>query len=99
MNNLSEALRLLRVFNDKKAFELANELDISPSHLSEIESGKKQPSLELLARYSKIFNLKLSTIMLFSEQLDGDAIKTKVKKQVADKMLKFIKLVENEGKA
>lgn len=97
MDNLSEALRLMRVFNDKKLVELAGELEISPSHLSEIEHGKKKPSLDLLERYSSLFKIKLSTIMLFSEQMDT-SIKSKVKKQVADKMVMFLRLIEHEAK-
>lgn len=40
---LNEALRLLRVFNDRKATDLAKELGISAAYLSEIETGKKLP--------------------------------------------------------
>ena len=49
---LAQALRLIRVFHDVKQNELAARLGISKSHLSEIESGRKQPRLELIERYS-----------------------------------------------
>ena len=39
---LNECLRLFRVFHDKKSKDLAKELRIPPSHLSEIELGKKK---------------------------------------------------------
>ena len=34
---------------------------------SEIENSKKTPSLELLNKYSQVFEIKVSTIMLMAE--------------------------------
>ena len=48
---INEALRLIRVFHDLKQFELAERLKVSKSHISEIESGTKAPSLELIEKY------------------------------------------------
>ncbi|NRX73843.1 transcriptional regulator with XRE-family HTH domain [Clostridium beijerinckii] len=39
---INESLRLLRVFHDLKAIDLAKKLSISQSYLSEIENGKKK---------------------------------------------------------
>ena len=50
-------------------------LGISNSYLSEIESGKKSPSLELLDKYSDIFNIPVSSLILFSETLDDEEAK------------------------
>ena len=49
---INEALTLLRILHDIKAKDLALKLDISPSYLSEIETGKKKPSLEILNKYA-----------------------------------------------
>ncbi len=43
---LGEALRLIRVFHDLKQNELARQLGVSQSHLSDIERGEKTPSLK-----------------------------------------------------
>ena len=67
---IGEALRLLRVFHDFKAKEFAKIIEISPSYFSEIESGKKQPSLDIIGRYAKVFNTKPSAILFFSENAD-----------------------------
>jgi transcriptional regulator with XRE-family HTH domain len=48
--------------------EAAEKLEISNSFLCEIESGKKSPTLELLDRYAKAFDIPASTFLLFSEQ-------------------------------
>ncbi|MEY4765257.1 MAG: hypothetical protein RI907_1930, partial [Pseudomonadota bacterium] len=44
---LNEALRLVRAYHDMSQSELSVQLGISNSFLSEIESGKKQPTLDL----------------------------------------------------
>ena len=88
---LNEALRLLRVFNDKKASELAKELGISAAYLSEIETGKKTPSMDLLAQYAKVFKTKPSSILFFSESLH----KTKTTKKMAEALIQFLKYIEN----
>lgn len=62
---LNEALRLLRVFNDRKATDLAKELGISAAYLSEIETGKKTPSMDLVNQYAKVFRTKPSSILFF----------------------------------
>ena len=75
---LAEALRLIRVFHDIKQNELAGRLGISKSHLSEIESGRKQPRLELIERYSEEFGIPSSSILFFSECLDDPSKSTTV---------------------
>ena len=62
-----EALRLVRVFHDLNQSTLAERLEISKSFLSEIESGKKTISLELLNKYAEIFNMPVSSLMFFAE--------------------------------
>ena len=66
---LSEALRLIRVFHDLNQSDLAEQIEISRSYLSEIEGGKKEPSLELIKKYSVRFNIPVSSIMFFAENL------------------------------
>ena len=66
--NLGKILKYIRVFNKKTQFEVGQNLDISRSYISEIESGSKTPSIELLQKYSDNFNISLSTIMLFAEE-------------------------------
>lgn len=94
---INEALRLLRIFHDYKSKDLAQKLQISPSYLSEIENGKKTPSLELLSKYSEIFNIKVSTLMFFAEELDSSTNKGKLKDNIRNLMMKFLKIVERQG--
>jgi transcriptional regulator with XRE-family HTH domain len=87
MEQLGEALRLLRVFHDCSQTELAERLQMSKSFLSEIESGKKEPTLNLLSRYAEEFRVPLSSLLFFAESVSarrpngpGEAVAPKVLK-------------------
>jgi transcriptional regulator with XRE-family HTH domain len=92
---LNEALRLLRVYHDLTALELAEQLGISPSYLSEIESGKKEPSLQLIRRYAEIFKTSRSSILFFAEDLEGVGKKKKFKDLIRKKTIQFLQKIED----
>ncbi|MEH2382054.1 MAG: helix-turn-helix transcriptional regulator [Nostoc sp.] len=97
---LSEALRLIRVFYDLTQKELAEKLGISKSYLSEIESGKKTPTLELLNRYSEFFDIPASSIMFFSESLNKDIKTEKLRAFVSSKILAILNFIaERSGRS
>lgn len=91
---LNKALRLLRVFHDLPQKDLADKLEISPSYLSELENNIKQPSIEVINKYSVVFNLAPSSILLFSEQLDSKRPADKVRVNLAGKIIKILEWVE-----
>jgi transcriptional regulator with XRE-family HTH domain len=102
---LGEALRLLRVYHDMKAGELAIKLGISPSYLSEIEREKKTPSVALIEKYAEVFKTRPSAIMFFYEQLDdmtekqprsvGSKFKSRLRNTGRSKILKLLQVIEN----
>jgi len=94
---VGEALRLLRVFHGIKLTDMAKVVDVHTSFLSEVETGKRKPSLELVGKYAKHFKLRPSAIMFFSEELDSGTFKGKAKEKVRGKMLSFLKAVEAYG--
>jgi len=67
MNQYNHVLRLVRIFHDLNQKELADELKISKSYLSEIESGKKPPTLSLLEGYATIFDIPCWVILFLCE--------------------------------
>src|SRR4051812_20564998 len=69
MNALSEALRILRIFHDLSQTEAAQRLAISAPYLSQIEGGRKSPSIEILQRYSTSFDIPTSSILLLAERI------------------------------
>lgn len=101
---LNKALKVVRQYHNISQTELSHKLSISNSYLSEIESGKKEPSLELLNKYSVVFNLPLSSIVVFSETLDGQQSQSKARSFISKKMLKILEWIsdvdkENSAKA
>lgn len=69
---IGETLKRLRKIYGFTASELSSIINISPSYLSEIENGKKQPSLELLEKLSKLYGIKTSSLILLSEKIEDD---------------------------
>lgn len=92
---INKALRMAREFHHMKQNELAQKLDISTSYLSEIETGKKPASVELLEAYGRVFKIPASTFLLFKEQVDGANDDRRVQK--AHKMLQFFEWVLEES--
>lgn len=95
---LNEALRLIRVYHDLSQTQLSYDLSISNSHLSEIESGKKSPSLELLGKYSNRFDIPVSSLLFFSENLEKSKVTDKVRLGVARKVVELLTWVSNTSK-
>jgi len=91
---INKALRLAREFHRMKQVELAKRLKISTSYLSEIEAGKKPPTIELLDGYAEVFGVPASTFLMFREHVGG---KEDPKKQErARKLLQFFEWVARE---
>lgn len=87
---LNEALRLIRVYHDLTQTQLSYELSISNSFLSEIEAGKKVPSLDLLGKYGQRFDLPVSSLMFFSESLESPKPTDKIRLSVARKAIALL---------
>ncbi|HBU98659.1 helix-turn-helix transcriptional regulator [Thalassospira lucentensis] len=91
---LAEALRLIRVYHDIKQQELADRLGLSKSYVSELESGKKVPSMEVIQKYSDAFGIAPSSILFFSENLENPSKAKRTKSAIAGKVLQFLQFVE-----
>jgi transcriptional regulator with XRE-family HTH domain len=92
---LHRALRLLRTYHQLTQVDLAKRLGISNSYLSELESGDKTPPLDLLDKYSDIFKMPASSILLFSESLAGAGRRGgKLRVGAADKILRLLEWFE-----
>lgn len=87
---LSKALLLIRKYHDLTQSQLSSELGMSSSYLSEIESGKKQPSLDILGRYSEFFEIPLSSIIFFSEHVDDKKVTEGARLGIAKSVLSVL---------
>ncbi len=92
---LGEALRLIRVFHDCKTVELALALGLSASHISEIEKGKRVPSIETINKYAEFFETSPSAILFFSEELGKKSEpKSQSRSFMRQKLIRFLQIVE-----
>lgn len=96
---LNEALRLIRVYHDISQTQLSFQLGVSNSHISEIESGKKVPSLELLGKYSSRFDIPVSSLLFFSENLDKSKVTDKLRVGVARKVISLLEWVAQKNES
>ncbi len=93
---IGRALKIIRQFHYLSQTDAAKKLDISNSYLSEIENEKKPPNLEILNKYSQEFNLPLSSILFFSENLENGAIPDKIRIGVSSKILDILEKIANQ---
>lgn len=90
---LGDALRMMRIYHDLTQKDLADGLGVSKSYLSEIEAGKKVPTLPLLERYAEFFEVSLSSIMFFSENIGSDHPEEKARSFVSSKILALMRFI------
>lgn len=91
---LAEALRLIRVYHDMKQQELADKLGLSKSYVSELEGGKKVPSMEVIQKYADAFGIPPSSILFFSENLENPSRARRAKTAIAGKVLQILQFLE-----
>jgi len=90
---ISKALKLIRQYHKLNQTELAGRLSISVSYLSELEAGKKEPSLDILQKYADCFKVPLSSLVVFSETLAGAHSISKARAFISKKMLKILEWI------
>ena len=88
---IHKALKVIRQFHDVKQVDLASQLGISKSYLSEIESGKKPVSVDVLRGYSEAFDIPVSSLIFFSERMGKEGpIPKKFRQVFAHKVIQIM---------
>ena len=87
---INEALRLIRLYWGYSQVELADKLGVSQSIISEIESGQKSVSLDLLEKYSKSLGIRMSQLLFFAEEIEGEPIARRGRLIFAERVLKLL---------
>ncbi len=78
---------------------MAARLRIAPSYLSEIEAGKKEPTMQLLRKDPEEFKIPMSSILFFAEHLEDKHAATGLKTAVSGKVLALLKFIaERSGR-
>ncbi|EHK7405824.1 helix-turn-helix domain-containing protein [Vibrio parahaemolyticus] len=94
---LHKALRLIRKYHNKSPSETAFALGISKTELSEIESNQRPISPELLNKYALMFELPVSSLVLFSETVEKERKYSQIiRKSLAGKALKILEWMTDE---
>lgn len=94
---IGEVLKRLRKIYGYTALELSASLNISPSYLSEIENGKKQPSLEILKKIANAYGIRLSSLILLSESYEEAEKQGKGAVMIRKTMMKVINSMSYTG--
>lgn len=93
-----EALKLLRRYQGLNQSTLAKELGVSRSYISELESGNRTPSLDLLNRYADVFNIPTSSLVFFAEALqDNENLSGRLEKAkgvIAKKIIALLTILD-----
>ena len=87
---INEALKLVRLYWGLSQVELSERLGLSQSLISEIERGSKQVTMEVLERYSEKLKIRMSQLLFFAEEIEGQPPITRGKLIIANKTLKLL---------
>lgn len=72
--NINEALRLCRVYSDMSAIQFKEVIGYSSGFISEIESGKKTPTTQMISKYAEWLGVSVSSLIVFSESLTDNGL-------------------------
>lgn len=98
-----QALKLLRRYQGLNQMTLAKKLGVSRSYVSELESGNRTPSFDLLSRYAEVFNIPVSSLVFFAEALQDTARLPsrleRAKGVIAKKVITLLTLLDIDSEA
>ena len=87
-NNLSEAIKLLRVYSDMSQTELSERTGFFKPVISTMETGKRTITLNTLQNYSEVFGISVQDIISFAEKLQQ---RPELKKEIFDKIMEEVR--------
>lgn len=87
---INEALRLLRLYCGFSQAQMAKRISVAQSLISDIESGRKNVTMDLLEAYSAAVGVRMSQLLFFAEEIEGQPIARRGQLIVADKVLKLL---------
>ncbi len=89
----------MRDYHRLSQTEVATRVGLSKSYVSELETGAKKASLEVLERYAEEFRIPMSSLMLFAERAVNADAPERARTFAADKVLKMLEwLRDTTGK-
>lgn len=97
VNDIHRALKLARLFHGQSQKEVASALNLSTSHISELESGKKAITLAVLSKYADHFSMPPSSFLLFLENSKDPSAVEKARSLIATKTLRMLDWVADRS--
>ena len=93
------ALRAIRVFYELSRSESARKLGLTKSFLADLEHNRKSPSIETLQRYSDVFDIPVSSIILLAENENErvNTFKARVRAALRKRILAMLELMADES--
>src|SRR4051812_20850722 len=93
----ARALTLVRRFHDIPQARAAELLGISRSYISELEKGSKKPSIDVLERYARVFDLPLSQLLVFAEASARPGARDRARVFAAEKVLRMLEWIDDRS--
>ena len=87
---INDALRLLRLYCGFSQAEMANQLSTTQSLVSDVEGGRKNVTMDLLEAYSKATDIRMSDLLFFAEEIEGQPMPRRGQLIVAEGVLKIL---------
>lgn len=94
---INQALKEIRLFHKLSQKELSSKIGISKSYLSEIEANKKNISLDILSKYSDVFDIPVSSLLFFSENMAPEDKTNKLRFFCANKIMKLMEWLNEKS--
>ena len=94
---IGTALRSIRNIYGLSAKEVSDSIGISPSFLSEVESGKKTPTLETLEKLSALYEIRVSTLLYIAEEIKDDSVTSGIRKSMKEHALSILRRIEMDS--
>jgi transcriptional regulator with XRE-family HTH domain len=91
---INEALRLLRLYCRFSQAEMAAKLGVAQSMISDIEGGRKSVSMDILERYSQSLGIKMSNLLFFAEEIEGQPIARRGQLIIAERVLNLLEKIK-----
>ena len=91
---INDALRLVRLYWGMSQQEVANAIGVSQSLVSDIESSRKGVSLDLLDKYSRALGIRMSQLLFFAEEIEGEPVKRRGSLFIAERVLKLLETLK-----
>jgi transcriptional regulator with XRE-family HTH domain len=95
----ARALKLIRDYHRLSQTEMATRVGLSKSYISELESGTKKVSLDVLERYAAEFNIPMSSLVLFAERTESGGASEGARIFAANKVLKMLEWLRDTAHA